>query len=538
MTRKVRKSKLRKRRNSIKTKRRSKHIRTRRINRINRIKGGMGMLTKMASKYIPADVAKDARVDDFVKDPSLSKAKNAYKEGKDMLPQDQKGKQSQPEVDEPDVPESKFQSFGKLISFSLSSLIISPLYILAVIANLPLNTINNLSGRSFEGHKTDALGTQLYKYMFEGYKKDNKNDIEEKLKNNPDDYIIDEDLKVKGNTITQCDSNKCNNPMKGGKMKGGKMKGGYVSTYKTFKEMLGVLSTKEQVIHNLKSLEDTIDNMKMNFDDRKDEIRKMFKNIRDPKLLFKAIVVCNNLIKECKEGVNEKAQLIKDNIVVKNPYEITDGKLSSHMYMNVCYLNPKCMKSCNRCDLVTNISCAMGRLGPDCAKLCNCNLFNNIVSIYHSYARILLKSFAGNSNNLYFIMDLMFMVVRFYANTEDKTINKDIYKMYLNLDKIEEIKYVGDFSKVIKEQTVAIELFKKIICKYGIYEIIKENFKEVVDEANKNAEELKKLKGTLLAICDAPDNQKENIKIGLKTIKNTLLSASIPNPLKKTEPNI
>jgi len=276
----------------------------------------------------------------------------------------------------------------------------------------------------------------------------------------------------------------------------------------------------------------------MDFNDRKDEIRKMFLHVKDPKLLFKAIVVCNNIIKDCKvsDGVNEKVHLIQDNVIVKNPYQIVDGKLSSHLYMNVCYLNPKCTKSCNKCDLATNLSCALGRLGPDCAKLCNCNLFNNIISIYHSYVRILLKAFAGNSNNLYYIIDLLFMTTRFYANTEDKSINKNVYKMYLNLDNIEQIKYVGDFSSVIKEQGPSIDLFKKLICKYGIYEIIKENFKEVIDDAKKNPGEIEKLKKTLIAICDAPDNEKENLKSGLKGIGESLLSGSLLNPFKKVVP--
>ena len=155
MTRKVRKSKLRKSKKKM-------------------FKGGMfkamaQTATKMAQKYAPKDM--------------LDKAKEA----KDSLQQDAKDKlndlengklpnENPPTSEGESTKRTKIESLTRLIKFSLGSLIISPLYIMAVIANIPLNTLNNLSGKSFNNNKADALGVQLYKYMFEGYKKDNKND--------------------------------------------------------------------------------------------------------------------------------------------------------------------------------------------------------------------------------------------------------------------------------------------------------------------------------------------------------------------------
>jgi len=425
----------------------------------------------------------------------------------------------------------------KIMRFSLTSLIVSPLYIAAVLANIPLNTLNNLSGRSFNGHKTDALGLQLYKYMFEGYKKDTKN-IQEKVEEASEKFIIDEGLTVKGDLVTKCDSDKCNVKRETPKMNGGyKMKGGYVNTYKTLKEMMGVMTREEQITHNLHSLEDTIDSMKFDFVGRKREIEKMFSHIKDPKLLLKFIVVSNNLIEVCEESFNpdEKVHLIEDNVIVKNPYQIVNENLTTpgeifqaHLNGDVCFFNPDCMKSCNRCDVITTLSCALGsKTGVECDK-CNCNLLSNIGSIYSAYVRILLKSFGGNSNNLYYISDLLFMVIRFYANSETK--NKQKYKMVLNLndltlDSIKKIRYDGNFDSVKHDQMKVIELFKKLICKYGIYEIVKKNFIEAVNEAKKGGkEELEKLNKELLSICDAPDDDRETMKKGLKTLKNKLTS--------------
>jgi len=483
MTRKVRKSKLRK------VKRKSKR-RTNRRRITKRIKGGM--FQKMAEKYIP----------------------------KGVLPPS-----SGPETQKI----SRTETLSKIIQFSLGSLIISPFYIMAVLANLPLNTLNNLSGKSFDKSKSDALGVQLYKYMFEGFQ---KNDIEKKVEQHREDYIIDDGLKVKGQIITKCDSNACNTPTPTPTPT--PMKGGYINTYKSIKEMMGSLSTNESIIHNLKSLEDTIDSMKMNFNDRKDEIRKMFINLKEPRLLFKTIVVCNNLIQDCKVGENQAVRLIEDNVVVKNPFKTVDGSFWSHFRMNVCYLNSDCMKSCNKCDLLTSMACSAGTKSVEECKQCSCTLFNNMVSIYHSYVRILLKSFAGNSNNIYYISHLLFTIVRFHANEVDEDLGKKEYEMFIDFDKIDKIGYKGNFKKIIHNHKEEIELFKNIICKYGIYEIVKENFKKVVEEARNN-NELDKLEASLKFICDAPDDQKENIKKGVKELKkgiNNVLHARIPTILK------
>jgi hypothetical protein len=308
------------------------------------------------------------------------------------------------------------------------------------------------------------------------------------------------------------------------------MKGGYVNTYKSIKEMMGSLSTSESIIHNLKSLEDTIDSMKMNFKDRKDEIRKMFINLKDPRLLFETIVVCNNLIKECKIGEEKQAvHLIEDNVVVKNPFKTVDGLFWSHFRMNVCYLNSDCMKSCNKCDIVTSMACSAGTKTGDECKKCSCTLFNNMVSIYHSYARILLKSFAGNSNNIHYISHLLFTLVRFRANEVDDALKKKVYDIKIDLKNIniDNIRYDGDFESVIHNHRKEIELFKKIICNYGIYEIVKENFIKVVEESRKN-DELDKLEASLKFICDAPDDLKENIKQGVNKLKK-VLQGKLPN---------
>jgi hypothetical protein len=471
MTRKVRNSKRRKKQTTRIRRIKSKTVKS-------RIKGGAGLL-KLAGTA--------PKLNELSKLKGISQLKGLVN-----------GESTETD---PKTSQNRMESLGKLLNFSLSSLIISPLYIMAVIANIPLNTLNNLSGRSFDGQRTDALGLQLYKYMFEGYKKD-KIGIGQRVEEAKDKFIIDEGLTVKDDLVTRCDSDKCN-PKKGGY----KMKGGYVSTYKTFKELMGAMSTDEQVIHNLKSLEDSIDSIKMDFDSRKGEVVKMFTNLKDPKILFKFIVVSNNLIGVCQESFNpkEKAHLIEDNVIVKNPYQIVNENLNSpwdvlsaHLNLKVCYLNPDCMKSCNKCDMLTNIACAIGtKTGVECDK-CNCNLFSNIISIYNAYVRILLKSFGGNSNNLYFIIDLLFMILRFYANQENYKMNLPLEG--LTLDNINRIGYRGDFKKIKSEQVQVIELFKKIICKYGIYEIVKKNFIEAVNEAN-DSEESKKFKSELLSIC-------------------------------------
>ena len=394
----------------------------------------------------------------------------------------------------------------QVLKFSLGAIIMSPLYIGTVLANLPLNTIHNLSGKRISERHSDAVGIQLYKYMFEGYKLDpNKMTLDVKLKDK-DRFFVKPGVTIKKSTIAKCDN--CQSG--GGVNRGGVQRGGYMNTFKTFDEIMGfkpfngikgalgemriekykeeitknVAYQRKQVLHKLRELEFEVDSIKEDFNDRKPIVKKNISNLRT-EILFKCIVVCQTLIDidnyKCKELEGEKRVTVnKDMVVVSNPYRRKD-KDSSHFKMEVCFLHDNCKSECP-----------------------NCTLFDNMISVYHSYARILLNILRGKNNNLYVIIDLLFTILK---NSLGKK------KPEIVLDKVESMKYEGtpeQIEEIIKNLSAPVKepdpekaeaetktkteskdeepirdpivMFKQLICEYGIYDEIKRVFEERVKQ--------------------------------------------------------
>jgi len=353
----------------------------------------------------------------------------------------------------------------QVLKFSLGAIIMSPLYIATVLANLPLNTIQNLTGKKIDDQHSEAIGIQLYKYMFEGYKREATDEGLVKRIADKNKFIVPDGTSIKKNVVVKCDN--CKKDVQNG---GGIQRGGYMNTFKTFDEIMGfkqfngikgalgemgfekykeeisknVAYQNDQILHKLKELEFEVDSIKETFNDRKPELTKNIKNMKI-EILFKCIIVCQTLIRECVEITVDKAVKInKDMVVVSNPYRRRD-MTSSRFKMDVCFLHDNCKEECP-----------------------NCTLFDNMKSIYNSYARILLTTLRGKNNNLYVIIELLFTILKNTLGSE---------KPVISLDNIDTMKYTGDTGSIEKELTEPIALFKKLICEYGMYEEIKKQFK-------------------------------------------------------------
>ena len=388
----------------------------------------------------------------------------------------------------------------QVLKFSLGAIIMSPLYIGTVLANLPLNTIHNLSGKKINEKHSDAVGIQLYKYMFEGYKLEPE-PLSDKLQDK-DRFLVKQGVTVKKNTIAKCDN--CQTG-------GGVQRGGYMNTFKTFDEIMGfkpfngikgvlgemriekykeeitknVAYQRKQILHKLRELEFEVDSIKEDFITRKPILKENIKNLRT-EILFKCIVVCETLIKECVESKDNKVVTVnKDMVVVSNPYRRKD-KDSSHFKMEVCFLHDNCKSQCP-----------------------NCTLFDNMISVYHSYARILLNTLRGKNNNLYVVIDLLFTILK---NALGKKKPED--KPIIELDKFESMKYKGtpDEIQAILDNLKApntttdpetkdpIVMFRQLICDYGIYDEIKKVFKERVEKVKSDNEQTELLLNKLNSI--------------------------------------
>ena len=364
-----------------------------------------------------------------------------------------------------------------VLKFSFGAIVMSPLYIATVLANMPLNTLHNLSGKRIDDAHSDAVGIQLYKYMFEGYKKaTEEKGLIERIGERKSLFEIPEGTKVRKNIIAKCDNcqkeqtpEKPEKPLTGG----GIQRGGYMDTFKTFDEIMGfkpfngvkgvlgemgfkkyrdqiaksVAHQNVQLTHKLREFEFEVDSIKDTFLNRKKELKGHITNLK-PELLFKSIVVCQTLITDCVETMdNKKVKVTKDMVVVSNPYRRVNPD-SSHFKMDVCFLNNNCKEDCE-----------------------NCTLFDNIVSIYHSYARILLSTLRGKNNNLYVIIDMLFNILKNGIGGE---------KPVINLDNIATMKYSGPTDHIKQELEYPIILFKQLICEYGLYAEMKTVFENKV----------------------------------------------------------
>jgi len=415
-------------------------------------------------------------------------------------------------------PKFKWDDAKQVLKFSLGAILISPLYIATVLANLPLNTIHNLSNQNLDDKTSDAVGIQLYKYLFEGYTKEvsekglmatlndkNKFDI-------PTEYNIKKSVVVKCDNCIKRDKSETDKPEKD-KSETVVQKGGYMNTYKTFKEIIGIdpfkgkigktgidkvdnfiktatdikigntgidkvdaftksiteyfKSQNGQIIHKLKELEYDIDSIKDDFIQRKQNLKPYIKNLKT-ELLFKYIVVCQTIINECKETTEPvKVKVTKDLVLVPNPYRMAN-EARSRFTMDVCFLKNNCKEECP-----------------------NCTFFNNIVSIYHSYARILLSTLRGKTNNLYVIIDLIFTILKSAHNG---------VKPVIVLDDITTMKYEGDFKDVKKSLDGPIKLFTETICKYGMYDEMKRVFGDRVKKLDNDPDKKKLLLNNLNSI--------------------------------------
>jgi len=364
----------------------------------------------------------------------------------------------------------------KLFKFSVSSLFITPLYLATVLANIPLNSINNLSFRRLNTLETDAIGVQLYKYLFEGYKKGDQQELEKmitkdnvepaagldktivtkclKCKNTPSviEKIADKGLTGVSKGISQGVSDRVSslpkkvdklaigltNTIAGKKTTESKVEppkpkvGGYVNTVGIIKDMIGIIGKEDKAEMNLKEMKYAIESLKENNEGRIKELEGIINLIIDPVLLIKFLIIFNTL-QGLDEGMCSKYKVPEkyntEINYISNPFRIVqygDDKLdylksfAAHFRGNVCYLDKKCQTD-------------------ECK---NCNITENLKSIYDSYMRILSKSLMGKKNNLKPIIEIIFNIlkgikrdkeIKIIEIKDEKQYTKNYYPYHENL---------------------------------------------------------------------------------------------------------
>jgi hypothetical protein len=397
-------------------------------------------------------------------------------------------------------------SYLDMLKYGLLSILLSPVYVATVIANLPMNTINNLSDNRLKKVEIDALSKQLYRYLFYGYKNGKEIDYTQFVLPDETNEIQDKKIVVGCNTCkkTQKEFRAEQFGQKGGRGQRGRGQvGGKVEFSKMIQNSLGMLGTKK-LEFTLKDTLDYVENMpKLNIE-RKEDLEHAIKRITDIKMLARLLVLMNTLFvingqDLCENPINlePNTKTIIDSVHmtrIMNPFALMESYSQKENKFKIDY------KETSRCILKHMLSDTF--TGDECRNKCKtCTFQTNIKTLLGNYVRLLSNVFRGSDRGMVSIIQLYFSMLTSYAlkqNTVEKhDLYKDLSESYLTKEKDEfykelfAIRYEVDVTLFIEENKEIYETFKKIFCDYGLTKTIREHTREIIE---KNLMETNKLK--------------------------------------------
>jgi hypothetical protein len=433
------------------------------------------------------------------------KAKNGYQAITSMFTTKEKTGNEEPEC-----------SYLDMVKYGALSILLSPLYVATVIANLPMNTINNLSDNRLKKVEIDALSKQLYKYLFYGYKNGKELDYTQfKL---PDETNIIQDKKI----VVGC--NTCKKTQlefraeqfgqkgqTGGQFQKGGQKeiqfqpvrqnGGKVDFLKMILNSMGVLGGKTKLEFNLTDTLDYVENMpKLNLA-RKEDLERSLQHITDIKMLARLLILMNTLFDKnmCENAINldPNTKTVIDSVHVSrimNPFALMEAYSQKENKFKIDY------KETSRCIIKHIMSDTF--TGDECRNKCKtCTFQTNLVTLMGNYVRLLSNVFRGTDRGMITIIQLFFSMLTSYKMKKDPVEKHDLYKVlaesYITKEKEEfykelyEIRYDVPVEEFIQENRENYEVFKKIFCDYGLTYAIQEHIRTIVE---KNLLETNKLK--------------------------------------------
>lgn len=423
------------------------------------------------------------------------KAKNGYQAITSMFTTKEKTGNEEPEC-----------SYLDMVKYGALSILLSPLYVATVIANLPMNTINNLSDNRLKKVEIDALSKQLYKYLFYGYKNGKELDYTQfKL---PDETNIIQDKKI----VVGCNTCKktqlefrAEQFQKGGQkeiqFQPVRQNGGKVDFIKMILNSMGVLGGKTKLEFNLTDTLDYVENMpKLNLA-RKEDLERSLQHITDIKMLARLLILMNTLFDKnmCENAINldPNTKTVIDSVHmtrIMNPFALMEGYSQKENKFKIDY------KETSRCIIKHIMSDTF--TGDECRNKCKtCTFQTNLVTLMGNYVRLLSNVFRGTDRGMITIIQLFFSMLTSYKMKKDPVEKHDLYKVlaesYITKEKEEfykelyEIRYDVPVEEFIQDNRVNYEVFKKIFCDYGLTYAIQEHIRTIIE---KNLLETNKLK--------------------------------------------
>jgi hypothetical protein len=405
-----------------------------------------------------------------------------------------------------------------MFKYGFVSIVTAPIYLIALLANLPLNTPNNVSGKRLNEVKSGIIHNQLYKYLFYGY---NLKDLKEEKYRFPEG----KHYKLQGNKVfVECDDCKRKNPTENipeneeDKEDKEILKGGGIDVKKDMKKILGIsgisdllglLDKKEKMQSILMNFFDYLNNLQMTDIERRELIHKLITNIHNKDSIIKCLIIFNTLFKD-----DDKCNILKkeiDNNATKDNSTYMERPTISRIP------NPFMVPGQSKLDLKKSIKCITGHLlykefGPetltqDCLPKCpKCTLRSSLGTLAATYGSSITQLMKGNNKDIDLFSEIFFNIFNnnfSYPGTDDNLKMKDIkdnfikslsnlpeysifgsWKMYpKNVDMTKLQPIIIDTKFDVKTSSIISDIFgKKVIDKDKEREIYKKIYGEDVIE--------------------------------------------------------
>jgi len=454
---------------------------------VQKVRQGTGAVLKTASGVKNATVSAVMKAK-AAKNAVTQKVKNAYSSVTSMFTSKEKTGNEEPEC-----------SYLDMVKYGALSILLSPLYVATVIANLPMNTINNLSDNRLKKVEIDALSKQLYKYLFYGYKNGKEIDYTQFKLPDENNVIQDKKIVVGCNTCkkTQLEF-RAQQFQKGGQV--GTQKGGKVDFTKMILNSIGLLDSKSKLGFNLTDTLDYVENIpKLNLA-RKEDLERSIQQITDVKMLARLLILMNTLFgNSCENAINldPNTKTVIDSVHVTrimNPFALMESYSKKENKFKIDY------KETSRCIIKHILSDTF--TGDECRNKCKtCTFQTNLVTLMANYARVLSNVFRGTDRGMITIIQLFFSMLTAYKMKKDPVEKHELYKAlaesYLTKEKDEfykelyEIRYDIPVEEFIQENRENYEIFKKIFCDYGLSVTIREHTRDVLEKQLMETNKLK-----------------------------------------------
>jgi hypothetical protein len=336
---------------------------------------------------------------------------------------------------------SAIKVIGTMIAYGLSSVIIAPIFFLAEILNIPISNFNNLARKAFDDKNESFLHLPFYKLITGCPVKTMS----------PSDFVLQEDMHLHKNVaVVSCDKESKSD-----------VKEHTTSLSDSFLDMIGLISKKRKLRHNVYLLFQYIDSLRETDEERKKKIKLMVKSISNYRVLIKCYLITRTI--QCSTVKHRKETILADEDIVQVVNPLYYPMFTTYTKRVSCMWKHMTKKRFTQEEK------------EECSAPCETCTFN------HSARRITKKYLSVFSGSRLSALSAMFNTYYSYLTVVKENVplpeNEEGVLKYLNT-----IKVSSDIKdKLEKEDSEEVlSLVNRFICKYDIASTLEEEIKAKV----------------------------------------------------------